>query len=87
MKKIHFIHLTLLLFILPFELLACELCQQNQPKALRGITHGTGPDGNLDYIIIWVAVIIVAVTLFLSIKYLVRPKESTPDHIKNITVH
>lgn len=80
-------YIAILLFLVPFELLACELCQQKQPKALRGITHGTGPNGDIDYIIIWGAVIIVAITLLLSIKYLVRPKESAPDHIKNITIH
>lgn len=62
---------------------ACEVCQARQPEALKGITHGTGPQGDADLIIIWGAVVIVAVTLFLSIKYLVKPQESAPDHIKN----
>lgn len=62
---------------------ACELCKNNQPKGLENITHGTGPTGTLDYIITWTAVVIVSVTLFYSIKYLVKPKENNPDHIKN----
>lgn len=62
---------------------ACEVCKNNQPKGLENITHGTGPTGTLDYIITWTAVIIVSVTLFYSIKYLVKPKENNPDHIKN----
>lgn len=62
---------------------ACELCKKNQPKGLENITHGTGPTGTLDYIITWTAVVIVSVTLFYSIKYLVKPKENNPDHIKN----
>lgn len=65
---------------------ACEVCQANQPKALRNITHGTGPQDNLDWIIIWSAVIIVAITLILSIKFLVKPKETETEHIKNIVV-
>ena len=67
--------------------LACELCKKNQPKVLENITHGTGPTGTLDYIITWTAVVIVSVTLFLSIKYLVKPKETNADHIKNIVLN
>lgn len=62
---------------------ACELCKKNQPKGLENITHGTGPTGTLDYIITWTAIVIVSVTLFYSVKYLVKPKENNPDHIKN----
>ena len=65
---------------------ACEVCQQNQPKALQGITHGPGPQGNWDYAIILVGVIIVAFTLYYSLKFLIRPGETHPDHIKNIVV-
>lgn len=63
--------------------LACELCKKNQPKVLENITHGAGPTGTLDYIITWSAVVLVLVTLFLSIKYLIKPKEANSDHIKN----
>lgn len=65
-------------------MMACDLCKKNQPKGFENITHGEGPTGNVDYIITWSAIILVAITLFLSIKYLVRPKENRPDHIKNI---
>lgn len=64
--------------------LACDLCKKNQPKGLENITHGEGPSGNIDYIITWSAIILVVITLFFSIKYLVRPKENHPGHIKNI---
>lgn len=75
----------LILFFLGFPTVvhACEVCQKNQPKVLRNITHGTGPQGNIDYIIIWSAIIIVALTLFFSLKYLIRPKGNASDHIKN----
>ena len=63
---------------------ACDLCKKNQPKGFENITHGAGPSGNLDYIIIWSAVIIVGFTLFYSLKYIIRPKETNADHIKNI---
>lgn len=83
------ISLTILTFILllPFASVACEVCNNNQPKILKGITHGTGPQGNIDYIIIWSSVVIVAVTLFLSLKYLISPKENDQNHIKNIILN
>ncbi|MEO5788657.1 MAG: hypothetical protein ACOH2D_10670 [Gelidibacter sp.] len=68
----------------PYMTFACDLCKKNQPKGFENITHGQGPSGNLDYFIIWGAVIIVGFTLFYSLKYLIRPKENNPDHIKNI---
>ena len=63
---------------------ACDVCEKNQPAGFEKITHGPGPSGPLDYIIIWVGLIIVLATLFMSVKYLIRPKENNPDHIKNI---
>lgn len=71
------------MLVAPQITFACEVCKNNQPKGLENITHGSGPTGNLDYIITWTAVVIVSVTLFYSIKYLVKPKETNPDHIKN----
>lgn len=81
MKKVTI--LTLLMLVANQIMFACEVCKKNQPKGLENITHGTGPTGTLDYIITWTAVVIVSVTLFYSIKYLVKPKENNPDHIKN----
>lgn len=65
---------------------ACEVCKKNQPEALQDISHGTGAQANLDYFIIWSAVIIVGITLFFSLKYLIRPNEGKREHIKNIVV-
>lgn len=65
---------------------ACDVCEKRQPKFLRGITHGGGPEGNLDYVIVWATILIVAVTLFYSIIYLVRPREESTDHIKTIII-
>jgi hypothetical protein len=83
MKKIVFILSSLLLMSSNF-VFACDLCKKNQPKGFENITHGNGPSGTLDYFIIWSAIIIVGITLFLSIKYLIKPKETNPEHIKNI---
>lgn len=65
---------------------ACELCKQNQPDALQGISHGTGPQASTDYIIIWCALVLVAIALFFSLKFLIRPNEDRKDHVKNIVI-
>lgn len=65
---------------------ACEVCEQNQPEVFKGITHGPGPSGSIDYIIMAVAILTVGLCLFLAIKYLVKPKETNADHIKNIVL-
>lgn len=78
--------LIIILASMPLDLLACEVCENRQPEVLKGVTHGIGPQDNMDYIITWGAVVIVGFTLFYSIKFLIKPKESAPDHIKNIVV-
>lgn len=84
MKKI----IILIILIIPVfgAVIACPVCEQNQPKPLQGITHGAGPQGNADYAIIIVGIIIVGVTLLYSLKYLLKPRENEPGHIKNIVV-
>ncbi|MEP2771445.1 MAG: hypothetical protein ABJH05_04820 [Fulvivirga sp.] len=63
---------------------ACQVCKRNQPEPLQNITHGAGPQSDLDYVIIGVGIVIVSLTLFYSIKYLIKPGEKRSDHIKNI---
>lgn len=63
---------------------ACPVCDKQQPELLQGITHGTGPQSNWDYLIISVTAIIVVLTLILSIKMLVKPGEQSSDHIKRL---
>ncbi len=83
MKKI--IPIATLLFLLGQQVaMACEVCKKNQPTGFQNITHGAGPSGNLDYVIMGVALVIVIATLYLSFKFLFKPQESNPDHIKNI---
>lgn len=67
--------------------LACDVCQKNQPAPLRGITHGTGPQAAWDMPIIWTAVAIVGITLVLAVKMLVRPGEHHSSHIKHRILH
>ena len=62
--------------------LACPVCERNQPKLLKGIVHGKGPDSNWDYLSVWVTVIISVVALFYTVKWLIRPGEKSMSHIK-----
>jgi len=66
---------------------ACPVCERQQPKVLRGITHGAGPESNIDYIIVWVTIVIVLITLFFSIKWLIKPGEHAEDHIKRFIIN
>lgn len=63
--------------------LACETCKAKESNILGNLTHGKGPESQWDFIISITAALIVLITLILSIKYLVRPGEKNPDHIKN----
>jgi hypothetical protein len=86
MKKIKV--LFTVLFVFGFQIAsACDLCKKNQPAGFENITHGAGPSGPMDYFIIWGSILVVIVTLFLTLKYLIKPKEGNPDHIKNIVTN
>lgn len=60
---------------------ACPVCERNQPKVLRGVVHG-GPGSNWDYVIIGFFTIITLLTLYYSVKWLIRPGEKENNHIK-----
>lgn len=74
--------LTLTATLLSLAAFACPVCEKQQPKILQGISHGAGPQSSIDYAIVWAAVIIVLVTLFYSIKWMLKPGERSDDHIK-----
>lgn len=78
--------LTLVVLLISAVSFACPLCESKQPKGFENITHGQGPEGDMDYIIMFTAIIIVGYTLIMSIKYLVKPKENDKSHIKNLVV-
>lgn len=81
------------IFLMVFLLLntlwvfSCPVCERNQPKVLRGITHGAGPESKWDYVIIWITVGIVLGTLFFSVKWLIRPGEKSERHIKRFILN
>ncbi|MGY4385049.1 hypothetical protein ACVWYN_002085 [Pedobacter sp. UYP24] len=63
-------------------LYACEVCQKQQPKILQGITHGGGPESQWDYVIVWAGLLLVLLTIFYSLKFIIRPSEKSTAHIK-----
>jgi len=70
-------------FLLLFQIAnACPVCEKQQPTITRGITHGTGPQSNWDWVIITLICLITHVTLFYSLKFLIQPGEKNKDHIK-----
>ncbi len=79
MKKIFFLLLLLSESMIVF---ACPVCERQQPGALRGFVHGSGPQSNWDYLIIAVMAVIVIATLLFSLKWLLRPGEKEQSHIK-----
>lgn len=81
-------YILLILFIpLHFTVSACAACEAQQPRILRGITHGTGPGSKWDIVIVCAAVIIVLLTLFYAVKWLVRPGERSEAHIKQFILN
>ena len=84
--RIKSIFLTIILLLLNGVMFACPTCEKNQPKITQGLTHGTGPDSNWDWVIVSVILLITLLTLFFSVKYLIRPGEKNDDHIKHLII-
>jgi uncharacterized protein HemY len=84
MKKIF---LTVVLLLNALWVFACPVCERNQPKVLKGITHGAGPESQWDYAIVCVTVAIVLCTLSFSVKWLIRPGEKSDSHIKRFILN
>jgi len=80
MKKQYWI-LLILIGLAQFNL-ACPVCERQQPKATMGLTHGAGPGSNWDWVIIIFMTILTLLTLYFSIKFLVKPGEKGKDHVK-----
>ena len=80
MRRVLLISIFLLVHCISF---ACEVCKKQQPKALRGITHGAGPQSDWDYVAVGLTVLVMLISLFYSVKWIIRPGEKEKDHIKN----
>lgn len=80
MKKLLF---TLFCVVPAIVLFACPVCERAKAKIVFGnLSHGALPTSNWEYIAVWVVVIAVVLTLFYSIKWLIKPSEDNKDHIK-----
>ena len=84
MKKILLIIAVLLTGSMAY---ACSTCVIAQPRYLRGISHGTGPQSKWDLVIIAVTAVIVVATLFFSVKWLLQPGEKSASHIKHLVLN
>lgn len=76
--------LVILISILATSYIAmgCPVCERNQPKALKGIVHGSGPESNWDYVGVSITGVIASLTLIFSVKWLIKPGEKNTNHIK-----
>lgn len=74
---------VLLLMAANMATFACEACNQNQPKILRNITHGGGPEGVWDYFVVIIMVLITIYTLYATIRCFISPTETKYNRIKN----
>ncbi len=84
MKKLLFLVMLLPAFVSAYS---CPVCDAQQPKILRGITHGAGPQSKWDLLIVAVAAVIVIATLFFSLKWLLSPGEKGEKHIKRLVLN
>lgn len=74
---------TVILIFLINLAFACDACKLQQPAVTRDFTHGVGPRGDADWIIVAVIGLITVYTFIFSLKYLVKPGEKEKSHIKN----
>jgi hypothetical protein len=84
MKRFSLLVMLLVAFASAYS---CPVCDAQQPKILRGITHGAGPESRWDFLIVAVAAVIVIATLFFSVKWLLSPGERNDNHIKRLVLN
>ena len=86
-NNIKYLFLFIGMLFVNATLWACPVCEQQQPKILKGITHGAGPQSNWDWLIIAVITIITVITFIFSLKYLIKPGEKNANHIKQLILN
>ena len=77
---------TILMLLSAAVVQPCPVCEKKQPGILKGITHGAGPESDWDYVIVWLMVLIVTVTLAFTVKWMIRPGEKSAGHIKRLVL-
>lgn len=79
--------IVILFLLVTGNAIACPVCERNQPKVMQGIVHGAGPDSQWDYVIIAAVTVVVIITLFFSVKWLIQPGEKSSLHIKRTVLN
>lgn len=74
--------LTVIAALPAFAAMACEVCEKQQPRLLRGLVHGGAPQGPMDYVALYIMIAVTLATLFYSVKWLLKPGEKSKAHIK-----
>ena len=87
MKNLKYYLFTLLMVLSTIGIYACDACQKQQPKILKGISHGAGPESKWDWFIIVAIFATTLITLVLTIKYIAKPGEKSQEHIKRIILN
>ena len=64
------------------EVMACEVGKKQQPEILRGVAHGAGPQSDCDYVVVGSTAVIMLISLFYAVKWILRPGEKEREHIK-----
>lgn len=64
------------------EVMACEVCKKQQPEILKGVAHGAGPQSDWDYVVVGSTAVIMLISLFYAVKWILRPGEKEREHIK-----
>ncbi len=80
MKKIFF---ALIFIATAFSTNACPVCDRAKARSAFGsITHGVGPTSNWDYVAVWIVIAAVLLSFFYSVKWLIKPADNNPGHIR-----
>ena len=79
--------ILLFLLILKLDVIGCEACKKQQAGGFGGITHGSGPDSNWDYLIVFVMVVITLYVLIATIKCFIKSGEKDEEHIKRMILN
>lgn len=82
MKKLISWSATALLLLMNAGAMACDVCQKQQPKLLRGVAHGGGPQSDWDYLVVGGMVVISALSFYYAVKWMIKPGEKEKGHIK-----
>jgi len=82
MNKLASLWTAALLVLINAGAMACDVCQKQQPRLLRGVAHGAGPQSDWDYLIVGGMVVISALSLYYAVKWMIKPGENEKGHIK-----